>query len=101
MMRSLILALAMVAVPAPPAAASHNCDHFASQADAQAAYLADPGGLYHLDRDRAGGRNVRDGIACEGNPAPYSCDIVPVEARVPPVLDPPTYPDWWASNCGG
>jgi hypothetical protein len=38
-----------------------TCKYFSTQAEAQAAYEADPIGLANLDRDR-------DGIACEALP---------------------------------
>jgi LPXTG-motif cell wall-anchored protein len=49
-----------------------NCADFASQADAQAHLRADP-----RDPDGLDG-NDDDGIACEGNPAPF--DLTPVVA---------------------
>ncbi len=47
----------------------YNCGDFASQAQAQAVLRADPKDPNRLDTDR-------DGIACEGNRAPF--DRVPV-----------------------
>jgi hypothetical protein len=52
-----------------------NCDHYASQAEAQATYRGDPTGLIALDGDR-------DGLACERLGAPY--DATPVRWEVGP-----------------
>ena len=51
---------------------AYNCADFASQADAQAVFRADPSDPNKLDTDRP----KPDGIACESNPAPL--DTVPV-----------------------
>jgi hypothetical protein len=48
----------------------YNCGDFASQARAQAVLRADPRDPNRLDTDR-------DGIACEGNPAPKDLVLVP------------------------
>jgi len=47
-----------------------NCGAFPRQADAQAVLRADPSDPHRLDGDR-------DGIACEGNPAPRDPVRVP------------------------
>ena len=47
-----------------------NCGQFRSQADAQAVLRANPRDPNRLDGDR-------DGIACEGNPAPHDPVRVP------------------------
>jgi hypothetical protein len=94
-----LLATAVVlALWATPAFAQddQNCDDFESQAAAQAHLRSDPSDPDGLDahpgpadgNDQAGG----DGIACEGNSAPY--DREPVFAgpqpTEPPATEPPT-----------
>jgi hypothetical protein len=92
-----LLATAVVlALWATPAFAQddQNCDDFESQAAAQAHLRSDPSDPDGLDarpgpadgNDQAGG----DGIACEGNPAPY--DREPVFAGPQPTEPPPTEP---------
>ena len=65
--RATLTALALLALLAFPAAASHpgdlDCADFESQADAQAHYRNHPDDPDGLDRDD-------DGVACENNPAP-------------------------------
>ena len=73
-------------IPAPPPASpdfypsrylsqgdAFNCADFDSQADAQAVLRADPSDPNQLDTDRP----RPDGVACEGNRAPF--DRVPVQ----------------------
>ena len=48
----------------------YNCPDFRSQAEAQAVLRSDPSDPNRLDGDR-------DGVACEGTPAPYDRDPVP------------------------
>jgi hypothetical protein len=92
-----LLATAVVlALWATPAFAQddQNCDDFESQAAAQAHLRSDPSDPDGLDarpgpadgNDQAGG----DGIACEGNPAPY--DREPVFAGPQPTEPPTTEP---------
>jgi len=96
MRRTIVLfATAVVlALWATPAFAQddQNCDDFESQAAAQAHLRSDPSDPDGLDahpgpadgNDRSGG----DGIACEGNPAPY--DREPVFAGPQPTEPPAT-----------
>jgi hypothetical protein len=92
-----LLATAVVlALWAAPAYAldDQNCDDFESQAAAQAHLRSDPSDPDGLDarpgpadgNDQAGG----DGIACEGNPAPF--DREPVFAGPQPTEPPTTKP---------
>jgi hypothetical protein len=92
-----LLATAVVlALWATPAFAQddQNCVDFESQAAAQAHLRSDPSDPDGLDarpgpadgNDQAGG----DGIACEGNPAPF--DREPVFAGPQPTEPPPTEP---------
>jgi hypothetical protein len=92
-----LLATAVVlALWATPAVAQddQNCDDFESQAAAQAHLRSDPSDPDGLDarpgpadgNDQAGG----DGIACEGNPAPF--DREPVFAGPQPTAPPTTEP---------
>jgi hypothetical protein len=92
-----LLATAVVlALWATPAVAQddQNCDDFESQAAAQAHLRSDPSDPDGLDarpgpadgNDQAGG----DGIACEGNPAPF--DREPVFAGPQPAAPPTTEP---------
>jgi hypothetical protein len=86
----------VLALWATPAFAQddQNCDDFESQAAAQAHLRSDPSDPDGLDarpgpadgNDQAGG----DGIACEGNPAPF--DREPVFAGPQPTEPPPTEP---------
>ena len=68
-LKALLIALALLALYAVPVAAQddQNCDDFGSQAEAQLHFRADPSDPDGLDGDN-------DGIACEDNPAPYSCE---------------------------
>src|SRR5690349_20568018 len=87
----LILAPALVLLAAVPGAMPVRaqrpaCGAFATQADAQRAYRADPAGLAHLDANH-------DGIACESNPCP--CDATPADVAPPtpaPTTPPPAAP---------
>jgi hypothetical protein len=93
----LLAAAVVLALWATPAFAQddQNCDDFESQAAAQAHLRSDPSDPDGLDahpgpadgNDQAGG----DGIACEGNPAPF--DREPVfagpEPTEPPTTEPP------------
>ena len=62
---------------APPSQADY-CPTYPTQAEAQAAYRADPHGLAALDRDQ-------DGLACESNSAPFDCELVPADLRRGPL----------------
>lgn len=60
----LMSSVALLFLPSPAMAqeASHRCEDYATQQDAQAAFDRDPGRLWELDDDG-------DGIACEHLPA--------------------------------
>jgi len=78
-----LAAVALVAAPAGGQAEAMNCADFASQADAQAFFDADPEDPNGLDEDG-------DGIACEttfGDPAPATTQAVPVTAQPVPAAD--------------
>ncbi len=80
-LRSLLMALALLALMAFPALADdHNCDDYESQAAAQEELRNDPSDPNGLDGDE-------DGIACENNPAPTDMDPVSVEDIEDPVDD--------------
>lgn len=84
--RIALLVLALVAssllAAAPANAADMDCGDFATQAEAQAFFLAAGAGDPHLlDADG-------DGIACETNPCPCSTSIVPLVATPTPTPTP-------------
>ena len=65
------LVVTVLAGTAPAAATDMDCGDFATQAEAQAFFVAAGAGDPHsLDSDG-------DGLACESNPCPCSTDIVP------------------------
>ncbi len=79
-LRSLLTALALLALFAVPAFASgHNCPDYESQAAAQAELREDPSDPNGLDADD-------DGIACENNPGPF--DLEPVGPTPQPTNTP-------------
>ncbi len=79
-LRSLLTALALLALFAVPAFAGHglNCDDFESQAAAQEYLRNDPSDPEGLDGPIGPDNDTRGtpGVACENNPGPF--DLTPV-----------------------
>ena len=75
------------------AAADMDCADFATQAEAQAFFVAaGPGDPHALDYDG-------DGIACESNPAPYYYGTTPPSAPQPPPAAPTTPAEIGRASC--
>lgn len=82
----LVLLGTSVLVPPPASASDMDCGDFATQAEAQAFFVAAGAGDPHqLDSDG-------DGIACEGNPCPCSTTPVPLVGSPTPTPTPSATP---------
>jgi hypothetical protein len=76
---ALLLALLLSCLPPTATQASVACADYVSQAAAQQAYRSDPVALATLD-------TLHDGIACQGNPAPFDrTPVGPTQGSAPAV----------------